>query len=130
MLKNIMAVGLFALSTASFAEVKSEVKNLSNVKFDGSQLDLSYQTGGGCQTHEAKVEVVLTPSKNGVSSQYTAAVSVYDVSPQFDACEAIIGVEASVNLKDIIKLAASAQGLTPSEIRSVSVELPYLRLDR
>lgn len=106
------------------APADNEMWSLSSASLSpGGQFDFSYRTGGGCQEHTGQVSVELTPDDFGTR----AKVTVLDVTPAPDFCEAFIGVIGSVNLAELIAAEAKRKGI---EGNSFVVELPALEVTR
>ncbi|NJL25245.1 MAG: hypothetical protein HC902_08735 [Calothrix sp. SM1_5_4] len=114
----IAFIQLFALS--AFADLKVPV-SLNDVSFDGKTISGTYSTGGGCQPHTAEVSVSLETKPGKYSTEVTARLSILDVVPAFDGCEALISVDFKVDVRDLLKKELDARSL---DISRVSVVLP------
>ena len=107
------AVFLMALPSA-FAEVRGPV-TVRSVSFDGTMLDASYSTGGGCSDHHSDVE--LDYDKKSM----IMLVKIVDVADKADLCEALIPGNVSINLKTLIATYAKSHGMGGN---TFIVELP------
>lgn len=110
-MKSLLFVSMLLMSTSAFAEVFSEIQNLSKfevVESDkGQVVNVGYTVGGGCQPHKTELKVdLVTEGKSLV-----ALITVLDVTPEPDFCEAMKYMEASINIKDLIKKALVEQGV-------------------
>lgn len=101
------------------AEVRTPVGLVYAVQFDGTNLEVEYSVGGGCQKHRSDVELVFDKSK------MEFAVKIVDVTDQYDACEAMIPGVAKVNLKEMIKKMAAQQ--VPG-VSSFTIRLPEINI--
>jgi hypothetical protein len=103
-------------------EVAHPIDGLRDVALDPrtGQLTFSYGTGGGCASHTARTSVALTRTPDGV----TAKVSVHDVSPRPDFCEAFLTVEGRADLKTLISAEARRAGI-PVAGQRVAIDLPH-----
>jgi hypothetical protein len=106
-------------------EVAHPIDSFQNVALDPrtGQLSFSYGTGGGCASHTARTSVALTRTASGI----VAKVSVHDVSPRPDFCEAFLTIEGTANLKTLIS-AEAARAEIPVAGRQVVIELPRASL--
>lgn len=116
-------VSLFVVSLVQ-AEVKNEVINLSEISFNGKELKVGYQMGGGCATHETRFELELIKLHDPASDYYGNSVfklKVFDVTSNGDMCEAIMYIEKTVDLKSMIQAEAKKLKIDNYE---VDVEFP------
>ena len=100
MKKIIMTAMLLASFTAN-AEVKYKIDSVSSLSFDGRNLQVEYQVGGGCQPHTTEIQLVEVPTEN--KNIANIRVDIYDVTPQEDFCEALLYQKASVDLQNKVK---------------------------
>lgn len=116
-------ISFFVFSLAQ-AEVKNEVSNLSEISFNGKELQVGYQMGGGCATHETRFELELVKLYDPASDYYGNSVfklKVFDVTPNGDMCEAIMYIEKTIDLKSMIQAEAKKLKIDNYE---VDVEFP------
>lgn len=107
----LVAGSLFA--SGAHAEVRSQVSAIQSVAFDGKILKVGYQRGGGCSNHKGDIELVLDAS----SAMVTA--NVVDIADKEDNCEALIYVEASVDVKEQAKALLKNKGVTLGQVKLV-----------
>jgi hypothetical protein len=123
--KAKLAIGFILLTatTSAWAKgpIKMEVLALTEISFDGQKLDFGYSVGGGCQPHTSEVEVTIVPTVTSTPSfvEHDAIVKIYDVTPDFDYCEAMLYRTESVNLKQLIQQKAKAMGVQAYQINAI-----------
>lgn len=115
---------LFTATAFANGPVSQKVSHFTELDFDGKDLEFSYSTGGGCQTHTPKVQVQISeiPTANQFHPfEYVAQVEIFDTTSAADPCEAIVYVEEEVNLQELVKNTALMKGI---ETYSIKVRLP------
>lgn len=126
MKKMILIFSFLGLSTAVYAqETEFQVKSVNTLSYDGRDLTINYSVGGGCQDHQTRVSVELVKKADPTDykSRNVLEVKVFDVTPAPDYCEAMLTVNHSVNLKDLILAQVKRYGL---KSYNVEVTLPPL----
>jgi hypothetical protein len=128
-LASILVSGMLAGCAADAApgmatenvEVAHPINALRDVALDprSGELSFSYGTSGGCASHTARTSVALTRTPGGV----VAKVSVHDVSPRPDFCEAFLTIEGRADLKNLISAEARRAGI-PVAGKQVAIDLP------
>lgn len=110
------------------APFKYEIEALTQLKFDGQNLEFSYGVGGGCQPHTTEVEVAIVQAAQPAQSfiDYNAEIKIYDVTPDLDMCEAILYLTEKVDLRQLIQQKAKAMGVEAYRINAI---LPKATVD-
>lgn len=118
---------LLFVTSVYAAPMSVQISKLSTLSFDGQILNFEYSTGGGCETHttEVKVEVTETVEPKYNTKSYIAEVKVFDVTPNFDGCEAMLYMQGSVDLKQLVDQEMKTQGFSGY---SVDLKLPQLEV--
>ncbi len=100
-MSKILTILLLSIAFSAKAEVKTKIDAVSNLSFDGKSLEVEYKIGGGCQPHTPQFDLIVEPSAS--FNTVNLRVELYDVSPEFDPCEAFLTVKGSVNLQNKVK---------------------------
>lgn len=131
-LKVKLALGFLVLTAATSVLAKGplryEIEALTQLKFDGQNLEFSYSVGGGCQPHTTEVEVAIVPAAQPAQSfiDYNAEIKIYDVTPALDMCEAMLFLTEKVDLRLLIQQKAKAMGVEAYRINAI---LPKATVD-
>jgi hypothetical protein len=123
-MKTLLAFALFFAAATAHAEERTKVSYLNKLSFDGKTLSGSYGIGGGCQTHTPAVDVTLSAKAPNAFPTRVATVTVADVSPSIDFCEAFLTVQVNADVRLLIRAKALASGIPATEIDSIGVVLP------
>lgn len=124
MVKALFATAAFLLSLSNIASAMqmAEVTEFKVIKLDGMQMEVTYETGGGCGVHSPYFAVELQKDKN--NKGYVAFVSVYDTTEEADNCDALIVVEGQSDLSALIRQEMEKKSIDPSQVPMLRLQLP------
>lgn len=110
---SFAVIATIAVGSSAHAEVRTPVKSIQSVNFDGNKLTVGYQTGGGCADHHGDIQLDFDGSSNKVT------VQVFDVASEEDLCQAFLYLQATTSLKDKVKTLLKDKGLTLGQVTLV-----------
>jgi hypothetical protein len=123
MLKIIFAFVL-CFSSVAFATNRIQIDSLNKMVFDGTTFTYGYSIGGGCQPHSTDVKVTITQHLAGNIPYTVATVTIFDVTPEIDSCEALKHIEGSVDLGELVKIELKKERISSDRIPFVRILLP------
>lgn len=117
--QQVFAENTTEIKQLSYAEIKAEYKEEKIEKTDDTpgslvrettrvRISVAYQTGGGCQKHSVRlVPTIKILDAYGTGDRRHADIlvsfKVYDVTPEYDSCEAIIYMQEDFYIDEVLK---------------------------
>lgn len=127
MLQNLGRTVIFFFlllgASVAFAEVRSEIRFVHSLQFDGDRLFGTYSISGGCAEHWSDVDIEIEKIPRSGYTSFRAIVRLQDVTAEGDDCEAMIQGKFDVRLKELILKKAAEEGIRGNVI---DVELPRI----